>query len=90
MTFSYVAGFFDRVEINTSFHGPPRGNARRSLGATGRRNPRFRFTANSGRTSRTNETRPPSTKKPSRMEWSRWSDPVGSPQDLRNSAVLPK
>jgi uncharacterized protein YecE (DUF72 family) len=41
----YLAGFFDMLEINTSFYGPPKPQTTRSWAEDVERNPRFRFTA---------------------------------------------
>ena len=42
---SYLAGFFDLVEINSSFYGPPQAGASRSWVARVADHPDFRFTA---------------------------------------------
>ena len=42
---SYLASFFNVVEINSSFYGPPRANASRTWVARISGNPEFRFTA---------------------------------------------
>jgi uncharacterized protein YecE (DUF72 family) len=42
---SYLAGFFNMVEINSSFYGPPRPNAARNWVAKIAHRPEFRFTA---------------------------------------------
>ena len=42
---SYLAGFFDVVEINTSFYGPPQPSASRGWVARVADHPEFRFTA---------------------------------------------
>ena len=42
---SYLAGFFDLVEINSSFYGPPHASASRSWVARVAGHPEFRFTA---------------------------------------------
>ncbi|MEJ2007125.1 MAG: DUF72 domain-containing protein [Acidobacteriota bacterium] len=41
----YLAGFFDTIEINTSFYHPPRAEVARSWVRRVRHNPNFRFTA---------------------------------------------
>lgn len=42
---SFIAGFFDTVEINSSFYGPPRRRAAETWAERVSGNPRFRFTA---------------------------------------------
>jgi len=42
---SYIAGFFDTVEINTSFYGPPRPEVSQAWVERVAANPVFRFTA---------------------------------------------
>jgi len=42
---SYISGFFDTVEINSSFYGPPRPNAAKKWLESVSANDRFRFTA---------------------------------------------
>ncbi|MGH9610176.1 MAG: DUF72 domain-containing protein, partial [Bryobacteraceae bacterium] len=41
----YLANYFDTLEINTSFYGPPRSSAARKWSEAVSHNPRFRFTA---------------------------------------------
>lgn len=41
----YVAGYFDTVEINSSFYGPPRAASAAAWARRVEANPRFRFTA---------------------------------------------